>query len=380
MQFEFNAPRNGIIFGAGKLPEIGIKAKAFGKKCMIVCGPGTAKKGLAGKVRGLLEKESVSSVIYDKVIPNPTVEAVDEGAAIARQKKCEFVIGLGGGSAMDTAKGIAVAASHEGGIWSYAIGKSAITERTLPVIAVTTTSGTGSQCTCFAVISNNETHQKPGMGSPYILPALAIVDPELMLSVPDGLTLTTGFDVFCHAVEAFTSKASNSMSDIFAEKALELVARHLPECVRNGNDIEARSGMALADTYAGIAISHAVVSLGHVLAHVIGGYYPDIAHGDALYSVYREVLRFNSVALPEKHSFIAETLVPGEKNIVAAFDKFFGPFKFENKLREKAPDSEQIKELASEVYTYMNGITELNPVANNVQDSYNILEKSLAGE
>ena len=380
MHFEFKAPREGIIFGAGTLSEIGIRTKKFGKKCMITCGPGTSKKGLAGKVRGLLEKEGINTAIYDKVIPNPTVEIVDEGAAIARKEKCEFIIGLGGGSAMDTAKGIAVAAAHEGSIWTYALGKSEITEKTLPVVTATTTSGTGSQCTCFAVISNNMTHQKPGMGSPYILPALAIVDPELMLSVPESLTLTTGFDVFSHAVEALTSKTSTPISDMFAEKAIGLVVKHLPECYKNGNNIEARSGMAMADTYAGIAISHAAVSLGHVLSHIIGGYYPDIAHGDALFSVYREVLRFNATALPEKHSFIAESLAPGEKDIVTAFDKFFSRFHFENKFRMKNPDSRQIKQLASEVYTYMKGLTELNPVANNLHDTYNILEKSLTGE
>lgn len=377
MDFEFRIPGNGIVFGSGKLSLVGEKAKKFGRNCLIACDPFCSKNGLAEKVQKLLEDQKVASLVYDKVIPNPTIGIIDAGASIARKEKCDFVIGLGGGSSIDTAKGIAVAAAHKGGVWQYAIGDAEITDKTLPVVAINTTSGTGSHCTCFSVISNNKTHQKPGMGSPYILPSLAIVDPELMLTVPKELTLITGFDVFSHAVEALTSKAASPVSDMLAEKAISLVVRHLPECHSNGQDIEARSGMALADTYSGIAISHAVVSLGHVMAHVISGHYPDIAHGDALYSIYREVLRFNAGALPEKHAYITKTLSPGSKDIVSAFDDFFRNFRFENRLKNKKPDVAKLEELAADTFTYMKGITELNPVEANEEDAKNILAASM---
>jgi alcohol dehydrogenase len=240
-------------------------------------------------------------------------------------------------------------------------------------VAITTTSGTGSQCTCFSVITNPKTHQKPGMGAPHILPRVAIVDPELMLSVPPGLTLVTGFDVFTHAVEAYTSKASSPLSDLFAERAISLLAKNLPTAYANGSDLEARAAMALADTCSGIAICHAVVSLGHVMAHVISGHFHDIAHGDALYSVYRGVLEHNASSLPEKHAWVAGQLLPGCRDIVKAFDTFFAPFPFENKLKARKIGPEKIHELAADTFTYMKGIADLNPAKAEVADARRIL-------
>lgn len=290
----------------------------------------------------------------------------------------KIVIGLGGDSSIDTAKAVAVAATHEGPIWPYAIGEKSVTAATLPVVAITTTSGTGSQCTWFSVITNPKTNQKPGMGSPHILPRVAIVDPELMLSVPKGLTLVTGFDVFTHAVEAYTSNAASPLSDIFAEKAITLFAQNHPTAYSNGSDLEARSAMALADTCAGVAICHAVVSLGHVMAHVISGHFHDIPHGDALFSVYRGVLAHNASALPEKHAWIAGQLVPGCRDITVAFDKFFAPFTFENKLKAKKISQGKIDALAAETFTYMKGIADLNPAKADVADARRILTESLS--
>lgn len=376
MEFEFNLPGR-IVFGAGKLNEAGSLIKSFGKKALIVCDPFCVTSGLTARLEKSLQEAAVDYVVYDQVIPNPTSVSVDAGAETAKENNCEFIIGFGGGSAMDTAKGVAVAATHDGSIWPYAIGEKEVTESTLPIIAITTTSGTGSQCTCFSVITNPETNQKPGMGSPFIVPKVAIVDPELMLSAPTALTLVTGFDVFTHAVEAYTSNVSSPMSDLFAEKAISLLTEHLGTAYQNGQDLNAREGMALADTCSGIAICHAVVSLGHVIAHVISGHYHDIPHGDALYSVYRETLRFNSSALKEKHVFIADQLDPGNTDVVTAFDKFFGQFDFENKLKNKNLSEDEINTIAEESFTYLKGITELNPVAATVDDARNILTASL---
>lgn len=376
--FAFHAPTE-IVFGAGTLNRLGEKCIALGRRALVVCDPFTVKCGLAARVEKLLTEAGVTVQIYDGVIPNPTVEAIDAGAALARKFDAGLVIGLGGGSAMDTAKGVAVGAVHEGTIWSYAMGEKAVTAATLPVVAVSTTSGTGSQCTCFAVISNHKTKQKPGMGSPHILPRVAVVDPELMLSMPEGLTVMTGFDVFCHAVEAYTSAVASPLSDMYAEKALMLVGRHLPVAYASGQNIIARSGMALADTCAGVAIAHAVVTLGHVMAHVIGGHYDDIPHGEALFSIYREVLAFNCGALPEKERFIARCIDPGNDDLLSAYDRFVGKFRFENRLKHKyQSDRELTKRLAADTFTYMKGITELNPVKAEVADVEAILSRSLA--
>lgn len=378
MNFEFTLPRK-IVFGPGKISEAGKVTAGFGKKALLVCDPFCVSSGLTGKVLQHLSDSKVKAIVFDGVVPNPTTTSIEKGVAKAIKGRCDVIIGLGGGSAIDTAKAIAVGAPHPEPIWNYAIGKTPVTDITLPVIAITTTSGTGSQCTCFSVITNPETRQKPGMGSPHILPRVAIVDPELMFSMPKSLTAICGFDVFSHAVEAYTSNAANPMSDLFAEKAITLCCQYLPLAYKDGKNLEAREMMALADTYAGIAICHAVVSLGHVIAHVIGGHYPDISHGDALFTIYRDILEFNSKSGPmkEKHAFISKSMDKSSKNIGAAFDKFFAPFEFEKKLVAKRPDNSAIDLIATETFTYMKGITNLNPVAANEEDVKKILKKSL---
>lgn len=378
MNFEFTLPGK-IIFGQGKINEIGKVSAGFGKKALLVCDPFCVSSGLTEKMLKHLSASKIRTTVFDGVVPNPTTTSIEKGVAKARKGKCELIIGLGGGSSIDTAKAIAVGASHPQPIWNYAIGKTPITDKTLPVIAITTTSGTGSHCTCFSVITNPETHQKPGMGSPYILPKVAIVDPELMLSMPKNLTAICGFDVFSHAVEAYTSNASNPMSDLFAEKAISLCCQYLPLAYKDGKNIEAREMMALADTYAGIAICHAVVSLGHVVAHVIGGHYPDISHGDALFTIYREVLDFNSKSKPMKvkHAFISRNMDKSSINIGTAFDRFFAQFVFENKLISKRPDNRALDLISIDTFTYMKGIADLNPVAANAEDVKRILKKSL---
>ncbi len=375
--FEFNQSQK-IVYGAGKINEVGALGKEFGSKAILVCDPFCRQSGTADKVINSLNAAGIGCVVFSDVIPNPTCDLIDEAAALARENGCQFVVGLGGGSSMDSAKGTAVAASHDGGIWDYAIGNKPIENKVLPVIAISTTSGTGSQCTMFSVISNPRTHQKPGMGSPYILPKVAVIDPELMMTLPQGQTLITGFDVFCHAVEAYTSNAASPISDIYAEKAIELSARYLPVVYREGGNLEARGMMALADTYAGIAINNAVVSLAHVMAHVISGHCEDVSHGDALYSIYREVLRFNAQALPEKHRFIANNLQAGNDDVVSAFDSFYRQFSFLNKFKEKClKEPNLIDIVAKDTFTYMSGIVDLNPVKPTVDIVREIIKQSV---
>jgi len=374
---DFHLPTR-IVFGPGRLAEAGETVSAYGGKAFVACDPYCVSAGIAQRLEKALAQSGIVSVIYDKVIPNPTCTLIDEGAKLAAAEGCEVVIGLGGGSSIDTAKGIAVAVSHNGPVWPYAIGEREITDSTLPIVAITTTSGTGSHCTCFAVITNPETSQKPGMGAPQLLPRAAIVDPELMLTVPKRLTAATGLDVFCHAVEALTSRASSPMSDLFAEKAIELVARHLPVCYADLGNLEARCGMALADTYAGIAICHAVVTLAHAITHVIGGHYPDIAHGDALHTIYPAALQLNMREQPAKHHHIARAIHPGNDNVVSAFENFFGQFEFEDRLRLKKPDEAKIDAMAEDTFDYMKAVAELNPVEADIEDARAILKASLS--
>ena len=217
------------------------------------------------------------------------------------------------------------------------------------------------------------------MGSPYVLPQLAIVDPELMLSAPKQLTVNTGLDVFCHAVEAYTSTAASDLSDMYAEKALTLVGKHMETCCEEGRQF----GSSFRNGHWRILVQelqfcNGVVTLAHVMAHVIGGHFSDIPHGDALYSIYSETLKFNSQALAEKHKFIANAIDPGNDDVVSAFEKFFGKFEFANKLKDKFQENPEIvNTIAEDTFTYMKGIAELNPVAATEEDAKNILSASL---
>jgi alcohol dehydrogenase class IV len=279
---------------------------------------------------------------------------------------------------MDTAKAAAVAATHEGDAWDYIMGVKEVTGATLPIVAVPTTSGTGSHVTCFAVITNPKTNEKPGMGSPHIIPRLAVLDPELTNGAPRQLTLNTGFDVFAHALEAYTSQAASPMSDLFARTAIEYLAGALPRCLADGSDLEARGAMMLADTCAGAAICAAVVSAGHALAHVISGHFPEIAHGDALYAIYRPLLAFNATAMPEKHEWVAGRLKPGCTDIVAAFEDFFGAHSFVNALRNTAPDDATLDRLVDDVWRYLKFAVDLNPRAATQTDLRAMLSAALS--
>ncbi len=290
--FEFNHTVK-IMAGIGAFENSGTAVSAIGSKALIVCDSFVISSGLAKRLAELLSTAGVRSAVFDKVIPNPTTDIVDAGGGAARKEKCDVIIGIGGGSSMDTAKAIAVAASHDGPIWAYAIGEKHATGATLPIVAITTTSGTGSQCTPFAVIINPDTNQKPGFGGPCLFPKIAIVDAQLTSSMPPILTAVTGADVFTHAVEAYTSKWSSPIVDMYAQKAIELVVKNLPVAYADGSNLQARQAMAIADTFAGVAISHGGVSVAHVISHVIGGHYHYIAHGDVLNTIYPAILSIN---------------------------------------------------------------------------------------
>lgn len=375
--FDFSLPGR-LAFGPGRFSELGELCAPLGKKALIVTCCFGAEAGLTAKAKEALAAAGISSVAWSGVVPNPTLGNVEEAASLAREQGCDLVIGIGGGSSMDTAKAAAVAAVHEGDAWDYIMGGREVTDATLPIVAVPTTSGTGSHVTCFAVVTNPETNEKPGMGSPHIIPRLAVLDPELTNGAPHQLTLNTGFDVFAHALEAYTSQAASPISDMFARKAIEDLAEALPRCLADGADLEARGAMMVADTCAGAAICAAVVSVGHALAHVVSGHFPEIAHGDALYAVYRPLLAFNARAMPEKHQWVAGCLKPGCTDIVAAFDEFFGVHSFVNALRSAAPDDAMLDRLVDDVWRYLKFAVDLNPRPATQADLRDLLAAAIA--
>ena len=300
-----------IRFGRGRLGELGMATAAFGKNALIVTVPVFKEiEDPLNRARESLEKAGVHVSHYAGVVPNPTVESVDAGAQMARSNKVDVVIGFGGGSSMDTAKAIAVGATHPGTAWDYLFFKKEPGPQTLPVIAMTTTSGTGSHVTQVSVMTESASHTKSAIYHSRIFPKVAIVDPELMLTVPRHITACTGFDVLAHAFESFIHVGGNAYADTLAVEAMGLVRRHLPAALKWGGDLEAREKMAWADTLGGLCIATAGVTLPHGIGMTIGGFAPHVTHGQALAAVYPEFMRFTWSSAISKFARLGRILDP----------------------------------------------------------------------
>ncbi|MDR3146947.1 MAG: iron-containing alcohol dehydrogenase, partial [Treponema sp.] len=318
--FSYYAPTE-IVFGWGRLAEIGTLAARYGTRALVVTGHSSpAGAALYARTAGYLAQAGVEAAHFDGVIPNPTTDAVSAGAKLARSFGADLVIGLGGGSSMDTAKAIAVEATHPGSAWDYLHFTGGPSEKTLPIIAVGTTAGTGSQTTPCAVITNPATKDKSAIWHRNIFPKIALVDPELTVSMPRALSAQTGFDAFCHNFEAYLSVNANPLTDTLALDALGIIAGALPEVLAAGSDgaasngaasngaattgdgckREARCAMAWADTVGGMVIAAAGVTLPHGLGMQIGGHCPQVSHGQSLAVFYPEFTRYTWRAAPEK--------------------------------------------------------------------------------
>ena len=311
-----------IRYGAGRIEEIGAVVERFGKRCLMVTTADAPLLPLYRRIRGYLEACGIQVEHFDGVIPNPTTDCVTAGANLARAFGADVVLGVGGGSSMDTAKAIAVEATHEGSAWDYLFFRpTQPTEKTLPIIAVSTTSGTGSQVTQVAVMTNTAEKTKSAIYHSRIYPRVCIVDPELMMTLPTHVTACTGFDVFCHAFESFIHVGGTPYTDLLALQAIQLVAEYLPTAVKDGSNKEAREAMAWADTLAGLCIANAGVTLPHGIGMTIGGQCPQVAHGEALAVVYPEFMRFTFPYAVEKFAAMGRILDPSletETDSVAA--------------------------------------------------------------
>ncbi len=282
-----------IRFGCGRLEEAGEVCTRFGKRCLIVSTPVDVVVGpMIDRLKHSLSKAGVEYAHFDGVVPNPTTDCVSAGAQLARTFKANVVLGIGGGSSMDTAKAIAVEATHPGTAWDYLFFKTPPTEKTLPIIAVTTTSGTGSQVTQVAVMTETKTKTKSAIYNSIIYPKVAIVDPDLMETLPPHITASTGFDAFTHAFESYIHPAASAYTDRMALEAIGLVAKYLPRVVTNLKYKEGREALAWADTLAGLCIANAGVTLPHGIGMTISGHCPQIMHGESLAVTYPEFTRF----------------------------------------------------------------------------------------
>lgn len=277
-----------IVFGPGELNRLH-ELTLPGRKALIVISNGKSTKanGYLARVESELNLAGVEYSIFDKVEANPLKSTVMAGGADARGQQCDFILALGGGSVMDASKAIAVMATNEGDYWEYVQGNRKVLNKPLPIVAVTTTAGTGSEVDPFAVISNPELNQKVGFGTPDLFPMIAVVDPELMLSVPPKFTAYQGFDALFHSVECYISRKANLMSDMYALTAIENAAAALPVAVNNGSDIDGRTRMALANTLSGVVMTLSSCTSEHSLEHAMSAFHQELPHGAGLIMISR---------------------------------------------------------------------------------------------
>lgn len=278
-----------LVFGAGELSRLA-ECSLPGKKALVVISAGTSmrKYGYLDRLCELLKKNGVEPVVFDKILANPVKTHVMEGAAVCRDNGCDFVVGLGGGSSIDSAKSIAVMAVNDGDYWDYVsggTGKGMPVRKALPIVAIPTTAGTGTEMDPWTVITNEDTKEKIGFGCDLTFPTLSIVDPELMLSIPPKFTAYQGFDAFFHAAEGYIASIASPVSDLYALEAVRLLYKYLPVAVKNGSDLKARSKVAWASTLAGMVESTSSCTSEHSMEHAMSAYYPQLPHGAGLIAI-----------------------------------------------------------------------------------------------
>jgi alcohol dehydrogenase class IV len=312
MQFEFWAPGR-LVFGEGAFERVGEKVAEFGEKVMVVTGRRAMREtGQLDRALGLLEQAGVAAIVYSEVPANPTLEAAQLGAELARSERCDVVLGLGGGSAMDAAKAIAIGATHKQPIRDFMVAKEGKprqpTDATLPVLCATSTAGTASELTPFSVLTITDIFQKSAIRSPHIQPRVAIEDPELTYSASPEITASTGIDVMCHALESYISNAATPITDLMSQEAIRLVGLFLPRAYRDGQDIVARRQMMLANAYAGYGLACCGTTIMHGMEHPVSAYHPAVAHGTGLAALIPAWVQTVGPRMPERIARVAELL------------------------------------------------------------------------
>lgn len=286
MQFEFYVPTR-IVFGEGTLKELATRPLP-GNRALLVTSRGHSaeRSGALGTVKDALAAQGVQWVLFNQIGANPDLPTVNQGAAAARENKCDFVIALGGGSVMDASKAIALTAPNGKNYWDFVAagtgGGKSVTNSPLPIVAITTTAGTGSEADAIAVVTNPATEEKIGFVHPGMFPVLSVVDSSLTRGVPQKLIAYQGFDALFHATECYVSNKANKMSEMLSLTSMEYCAKYLVRAVKNGQDGEARDGMSFANTLSGMVMTLSGTTSKHGMEHAMSALSPDLPHGAGL--------------------------------------------------------------------------------------------------
>jgi alcohol dehydrogenase class IV len=308
--FNFLPIPTDVHFGFGTSRTLaGLVRSLGGRKVFVVTDPGVRSSGIVDSVTGVLEQQGIDFDIYDRVTADSGSRLICEAVDELKSSGADVVVGIGGGSALDTAKAVGALATNPGSPLSY-VGLHRIRNRPLPVVAIPTTAGTGSEVSLWSVFTDDERKLKVAIGGVLMYPAVALCDPELTMALPAGLTASTGMDALAHAVECYTNKACQPISGALALKAIELIGTHLRRAALQGSDREARYGMLLASTLAGMAMNPTRLGLAHALAMPLGSWDLKIPHSIAIAVTLPLVMRFNASAAPERFGEAARALDP----------------------------------------------------------------------
>lgn len=387
MNFDFNNPTR-ILFGSGKLDELGSQPMP-GKKALLLMSGGRSAKvsGAYDRTIEQLKKAGVEAAEFAKVMENPVKEMVMEGAAFARENGCDFIVALGGGAVLDSAVAIAAMATNPGDLWDYVNGGTGkaqpLVNPGLPIVTITLTAGTGSEVNCWGVISNLETNEKIGFGDPSLVPVLAVVDPELMRTVPAKYTAYQGFDALFHNTEVMMSNGVNILSEAIALSAIENIASYLPRAVKDGNDLEAREHVAYGSTMAGITMQLTSTTAQHSMEHAMSAYHHDLPHGAGLIMISKAFAEF----FIEKHAcdgqFIKMAKAMGIKDadkpedfITALVDLQEACGVADLKMSDYGMKKEECMTLAVNARETMGGLFLANPCPMSDEECAGIFEKS----
>lgn len=306
MKFNYNLPVN-LLFGRGRINEVGSEVAKYGKKVLIVTGRNSTKKsGLLDKAVNLLKEANINCEIFDKVEQNPLTTTVYEGVEVIKETGCNVVLGIGGGSIMDAAKSIAFFAKNSGDISEYIFGIKQGTEA-LPIVLVPTTCGTGSEGNCFSVLTNPETKDKKSLRTNLIIAKVSIIDPDLMITMPKSILASVGFDALAHNMEAYVSKIGQSLTEMQAIYGIKLLAQNLTKVYKDPTDLDAWENVTLASTLGGMVIGVAGVTAPHGMEHPVSGLY-DIVHGKGLAALTPVIVEKSWESDVEKYSDISKLL------------------------------------------------------------------------
>lgn len=362
-----------IIYGQDTIQQVGEETKKYGSKVMIVTGRSSSKKtGSLDKVINSLKTEKLEYIVFDKVESDPSVDTVDLGTSIAKVERVDVIVALGGGSPLDAAKGISIMVTNQGSIVNYEKKEPKIPG--LPVIAVPTTAGTGSEVSKFIVITDTKRKIKMLIGGEALIPKAAILDGDLTVMVPPEVTAATGMDALTHAIEAYISKKAQPATNVQSLSAINLISNNLAKAVQNGENMEARNNMLFAQMQAGLAFSNASVALVHAMSRPLGAYF-GVPHGLANAILLPRVMEYNRAACPEKFKIIAETmgenteglsLREASKLAVKAVKELYAETGLPTKLRAVGVKQEMIETLAKDAIK--SGSALVNPRKASLED------------